>query len=401
MEVEIRPFDGSVRDYVDAAFLAFSEHVSDADAEPITRLMEPDRMLAAYDGDRPVGTAAALSFELTVPGGSLPAAGVTVVGVHATHRRQGILRRMMERQLADVAERGEPIAVLWASEAGIYQRFGYGLASVHAGIKVDRQHNAFRRPYERSGEIRFVSEGDAKAIFPSVYDAARPSRIGFFNRTEAYWDTWIFAFPDAARHGRGDPFHVVHATDGVDDGYVRYAMRSGERTELSVMDMVSANPAAQIDLWRFLLDVDLVSRVEAWNVAVDDPLRLTVAEPRRLGMELADGLWLRIIDVPSALAGRRYRSDGRLVLELTDELLPDNQGTWALEASGGLGSVTATTDAAELALDTTDLAAAYLGGNSFAQLAAARRVRELMPGTVERGDLMFGTDHAPWVPSIF
>ena len=278
---------------------------------------------------------------------------------------------------------------------------GTGWRRSHAGLKVERPHNAYRQPHERAGSVRFVSEGDAKAIFRAVFDAARPNRVGFFGRSDAYWDTWIFSFSEASRQGRGDPFHVVHATDGVDDGYVRYAIRSGERTDLSVLDMVATNPAAQIDLWRFLMDVDLVNRVEAWNVAVDDPLLLTVAEPRRLEMQLGDALWLRIIDVRAALGGRGYRSDGRLVLELSDGMLPQNQGTWSLEVSGGRGTLTASTEAADLALDTTDLAAAYLGGVSFAQLTGARRVRELMPGASDRADALFGTPRAPWVPSVF
>jgi predicted acetyltransferase len=404
--VDVRAYDGEMRDYVVGAFTAFSEHIAEPDIEPWTRLLEPDRALAAYDGtgpgaDRLVGTTAAISFDLTVPGASLPAAGVTIVGVHPTHRRRGILRRMMERQLDDVRERGEAIAVLWASDAGIYQRFGYGLASFHGAIKIDRQHNAFRRPHEPTGTLRLIGLDEARTAFPPVFDAARRERVGFFTRSTAYWDTWVFAYPDAWRHGRGDPFHVIHEVDGTVDGYVRYAIRSGERTELSVMDMVAATPAAHLDLWRYVLDVDLVNRVECWNSAVDDPLLLAVDQPRRLEMTIGDALWLRIVDVEAALAGRRYRGEGRVVLELSDAVLPSNAGRWALDVDGGVGALRRTDEAAEVALDTTDLAATYLGGVSFTRLAAARRVAEHTPGALERADRLFGTAVAPWVPSVF
>jgi predicted acetyltransferase len=390
-----------MRDYMRAVWVSFAETVPERDSEPWTRLLEPDRSLAAYDGERVVGTASVLTFDLTVPGAVLPAAGVTIVGVHPTHRRRGILRRMMERQLSDVHERGEAIAILWASDAGIYQRFGYGLASFHAGVKVERQHNAFRRAHQPAGELRLIDEGEARSAFPAIHEAARTDRVGFFSRSPAYWDAWIFAFPDAWRHGRGDPFHVLHETDGEADGYVRYAVRTGDRTELSVLDMISANPAAHLDLWRFLLDVDLMSRVESWNVAIDDPLLLAIDQPRRLEMTLGDALWLRIVDVAAALSGRRYRGDGRLVIELSDDLLAWNAGRWSVDVSAGTADVRPSSDAADLTLDATDLAATYLGGVTFAQLAAARRVVEAQPGAIEAADRLFGVSRAPWAPSVF
>ena len=402
MPVEIRPPDGEPRAYIDAIGVAFAETVPERDVELWAKLFERERSLAAYDGDRIVGTTAAITIDLTVPGGILPAAGVTSVGVHPTHRRRGILRQMMERQLNDVHALGEPLAILWASDAGIYQRFGYGLASLRAGIKVERHNNAFRRPHTPAGTLRMISEADARAVFPTVYDAARATRVGFFSHTPAYWDAEVFHFPEQWRRGRGDPFHVVHEVDGAVDGYARYAVRHGDKsTDLSVLDCISTTPAAHADLWRYLLDVDLINQVENWNVAPDDPILLTVAQPRRLDMTLGDALWLRIVDVPSALTGRRYRTDGRLVLDLADEVLPWNHGRWAMSVEAGTTVVEPTGDAADLALDTTDLAAAYLGGNSFTQLAAAWRVSELQPGAIDRADLMFGTGRAPWVPHVF
>jgi predicted acetyltransferase len=154
-------------------------------------------------------------------------------------------------------------------------------------------------------------------------------------------------------------------------------------------------------MWQFVLGVDLIGQVEAWNLATDDPLLLNVAEPRRLRMEIGDALWLRVVDVAAALAGRAYRSEGELVLELTDEFCPWNAGTWRLRVADGVAHVEPSTDAPAIACDVTDLAAAYFGAFSFAQLAAAGRARELGAGGIAHADALFRTDIAPWCPRVF
>ena len=401
MEIDVRPYSGDHRAFLESIGVGFSEHLTDEAAPFWEAVIEFDRAIAAYDGDRIVGNAAALSFELGVPGGVLPAAGVTTVGVHPTHRRRGVLRRMMRMQVDDVHQRGEPLAVLWASEGSIYQRFGYGLASLKASLRVDRHRNAFRLPHAFRGGIRLVTEDEARAAFPSVFDAVRHSRPGFFSRSQAFWDSEVFYFPEKWRRGRGAPFHVLHEVDGIVDGYARYAIREGDTSEVSVLDLLATNPAAHLDLWRYLLDIDLMARVEAWNIPVDDPILLAIAEPRKLEMTLGDALWLRIVDVSSALAGRRYRADGRVVLEVSDEFCPWNDGRWDIRVEDGVPYVEPTTDAPDVACDVTDLAAAYLGAFSFAQLADAARATELQPGGIARADALFRTDRAPWCPSVF
>jgi len=401
MEIDVRPFEGDPRAFLDSVWTAFGEHVNPESAPIFQAVLEFDRAIAAYDGERVVGNAAALTFDLTVPGGVLRAAGVTTVGVHPTHRRRGLLRRMMRLQLDDVHARGEPIAILWASEASIYQRYGYGLASLKAGLRLDRHRNAFRRPHEYGGQIRLISEADARVAFPPVYDAVRPTRAGFFSHSPEFWNGEVFHFPEAWRRGRGEPFNVLHEVDGTVDGYARYAIRGGEISEVSVLGLMGTTPTAQIDLWRYLAEIDLMSRIEAWNVAVDDPILLTVAEPRKLEMTIGDALWLRLVDVPAALAGRGYRHEGRLVIELADEFCPWNRDRWAMTVEGGSASVAPSTESADLACDVTDLAAAYLGAFSFEQLGAAARMEELVPGGIERADALFRTDRAPWCPQVF
>ena len=401
MELSVRPFEGDRRAFLDSIGIGFGEHLTDEAAGIFESVLEFDRAIGAYDGDRLVGNAAAISFDLTIPGGVMPVAGITTVGVQPTHRRRGALRQMMRFQIDDVHRRGEPLAVLWASEGGIYQRFGYGLASLKASVKVRRHRNAFRVPHDISGQLRLVDEDEARVAFPPVFEAVRPTRPGFFSHSREFWNAEVFYFPEAWRRGRGKPFHVLHDAGGTIDGYARYAIREGDENEVSVLDLLAATPAAHLDLWRYLLDIDLMSRVESWNVPLDDPLLLAIAEPRKLEMTLGDALWLRIVDLAPALAARRYRGDGRVVIEVADEFCPWNDGRWSLTVEAGVPYVEPATDSADIACDVTDLAAAYLGAFSFAQLAAAARVAELSPGGVERADALFRTDRAPWCPRPF
>jgi predicted acetyltransferase len=404
--IEIRPFSGEPRVFLEAVELAFGEQLRDEDAADWARLLEADRTLAAYDGDEVVGNAAVISFNLTVPGGVVPTAGVSMVGVRPTHRRRGLLRALMRRQLDDIHERGEPLAALWASEGGIYQRFGYGLASLHAEIKVDTQRTAFRRPHAPSGSVRIVSAGEARKAAPAVFDAVRESRPGYFTRSDAFWDVEIFRDAEHQRRGASAKFWVLHATDGRTDGYAWYRIRGewesdGSRSELRVGELIAQNVGAHLDLWRYLFDVDLIAKVNAWNLPPDDPILLTILEPRRLNLSLGDALWLRLVDLPAALGARGYRADGEITLEVTDEFCPWNAARWTLRADGGVASAVPASVEPDLQLDTTDLAAAYLGAFTFTQLAAAGRVRECRPGALRAADDLFRTDIAPFCPAVF
>jgi len=406
MDIDVRPFSGEPRDFYDAGELAFQERPRDEDFANWAKTFEADRAIAAYDGDRIVGTAGIFTFELTIPGGVLPAAGVTIVGVHPTHRRQGILRRMMRLQLDAIHERGEPLAILWASEGNIYQRFGYGLGSLRMGINLARERSAFRLQHAPAGTIRFVDVDEASRLLPPVYEAIRPLRPGFFDRPKAFWDAEFFPDPEHWRRGASAAFHVVHEVAGSADGYARYRVKddwdsSGPKSAVVLVELMGTNPAAQLDLWRFLLDIDLMARIEAWNLAVDDPILLNVAEPRRLRADVGDALWTRIVDVSSALAGRRYAGDGRVVLEVADEFCEWNDGVWELSVESGAPVVQPVTGSADLACDITDLGAVYLGAFGFRELADAGRVRELQPGAIARADAMFRTERPPWCPRVF
>lgn len=406
MQIEIRRFAGDTRSWFDTVEIAFGDRVVADDLPVMERIHEPDRALGAYDGDTPVGTAGIFSYALTVPGGELPAAGVTSVGVHPTHRRRGILRQLMRRQLDDVRDAGEAIAVLWASEGSIYQRFGYGLATMRMSWEVDRHRALFRNEQSAAGEMRLVEPDEAARLMPEIYDRHRPLRPGCYARSAANWRAETFHDPEHRRHGGSPRFFAIHETDGRPDGYIAYRIVGnwgprGAAGRLDVSELLGLTPDAERDLWRYAFGVDLIATISAWNQPVDSPLLLWVGELRRLGPTLGDALWLRIVDVVGALEARTYAAEGSLTFELTDAFMEHNAGTWTLEAGTGGARLTRSDRAAELALDTTDLAALYLGTFSPTRLLRADRIVELRPGAAAAADALFRADIAPWCPKVF
>ncbi len=406
MPIEVRPFSGSIQDYGRVVDVAFGSEYHPEDAAALDPFFQTFDALGAYDAERMVGGAAWWSTVLTVPGGEMPAAAVTSVGVLPTHRRRGALTSMMRRQLADIHERDVPLAALWASEGAIYQRFGYGLATFNATIEADRARIAFRGGTPPRGVIRFVDEPEARALLPRLFERVRAARPGFYSRSPEYWAAEVFYDPPHHRRGGGPALYVVHETDGTADGYAFYRIiqdwdARGPKSTLQLFELQGSTAAATRELWEYVFGVDLVGTVRARPQPVDAPLLWMVSEPRRLGMTVGDGLWLRIVDVAKALEGRGYCGEDALVLELRDSVCDWNDGRWALEAGAGAARVERTTRAADLALDAGDLAALYLGGATFAELLAAGRCEELRPGAGQRFDALLRTDLAPWCPLIF
>jgi predicted acetyltransferase len=405
-QIEVRPYRGSLRDWLDAVNIPFGFRVTPEDVALFESSMEIDRALAAYAGERMVGTANAYSFELTVPGGRLPAAGVTMVGVHPTHRRRGILTRMMRAQLDEIRMHGDPLAILWASEAPIYGRFGYGTASYRGSFEVAKSRAGFRDPQPASGTFRLVEADEAQGIFPQIYREYAPSRAGTFNRSPGFWRAEFFHDPERWRRGGGPAFFLLHETDGVADGYARYRLHAdwderGPKAAIGISEAIATSPAAERDLWGYLFAVDLTETARAHNVPVDTPLRHWLTDPRALGLTVSDALWLRIVDLPAALAGRSYASAVRLVFEVDDPFCDWNTGRWLLDTTGDDATVTRTELDPDLELKVNELGSVYLGGTTFAELALAERVTQRSLGAVDRADALFRTSIVPWAPGMF
>ena len=375
---------------------------SEAQIAPLARVLPHERVLAVWDGGRPVGGAGAFPLVLTVPGGRIPAAGVTVVGVLPSHRRRGVLRAMMRAQLDACRAQGEAVAYLWASEDTIYPRFGYGLASLMMEIDLARERSAFYGPHAPFGQARLVSLAEAEPLVAPVWERVAAETPGMFARSSAWWQARALADPEWRRRGGGDLQCAVLDAGGRPAAYALYrlnwaAERGVPNTTLEVVEALGDSPEATRGIWRFLLDIDLIARVRASLLPIDHPLLMLMAEPRRLRASLRDGLWVRLVDVGVALAARSYAAPGSVVVEVADELCADNQGRWRVGSDG----VRRTNEPAELACDVTALGSVYLGGVTWTQLARSLRVAELRWGALARADALFRSASAPWCPEIF
>ena len=404
--LELRPVrPEEQRAYSSAMRRAFGASFPTDDELAASReITEFDRTLAIFDAGDLVATAGIFSYQMAVPGGMLPCDGVTRVSVRTTHRRQGLLRAMMARQLHDMHERGEPLAALYASEAPIYGRFGYGLATYQAEIELNPALVSISKPPTR-GRVVMLDVPTAVSAFSHVWQQVHPSQPGMVGLDQRWWRN-LLSDLEIDRHGFSPHYRAVYQADGEPSGFALYRMKLDWEASvaagwLRVEALIAATPEAYAALWSFLLAVDLVTRVSAEMRPIDEPLRFLLNDSRQPKTRIEDGIWLRLVNVERALAGRRYSMEGAVVLRVLDEFCPWNDGSFELQTGRDGAQCRRSQAAADLELSAADLAATYLGGNRFRALHAAGRVRELHPGALARADSMFGTDRAPWCPSHF
>jgi predicted acetyltransferase len=402
MEVRAARSVAELRDVTNVIAVYFGTQFDLEEMERFARLIEVERAHAVWEGDRPVAGAGAYSLRMSVPGGgTIAAAGITIVGVLPSHRRRGLLRELMRAQLEDSRARGETAGVLWASEPTIYGRFGYGLASRAAGFTLPKERTAFAVPFTPRGLVRLVDLEEAARTFPPLYEQAAAQRAGMMSREPVWWAERRLTDPPTRRQG-GPKQLALLELDGESAGYAIYKVAQdwsgGSSTgSVDIVEVVTPTPEATRELWRWLLDFDWTSEFKAELLPLDHPLYLLLAEARRMHFRVNDGLWLRLIDIPTAMAARSFAGDGEVVLELADAFLPENAGRWRI----GGGGAERTDAAAEISLDITGLGSVYLGGFSFADLVRGSRAEELAGGAVERADALFRTAADPWCAEIF
>ena len=403
------------------AFLRVSEHAFNGGpptkrsyANLLARL-EFDRTLAAFDGPTVVGVTGVFSFQMRVPGAMAAAAGVSLVAVLPSHRRRGILTGLMRRQLADVHERGEAVAALFASETPIYGRYGYGPASWQATLRLHRGEGTLApgAPSDPALRVRLAEPVSVRAELAKVYDLALAERPGLWARSEPWWDRLIIDLysPDETHR----PIRCLLAED--DAGPRAYAVftsmgRWNQDTglpegALEVHEAVTTDPAAAAAIWENLLTRDLIDDFQARMRPVDDPLLYLLADPRRARPLVIDGLWIRLVDVGAAMAQRHYACPVDVVIEVTDEVCPQNQGRWRLTAAaaaspaGFRATCERTSDPADVLLPVSALGAAYLGGTRLGAMAGAGQVTEVSPGSLAVLSTAMSWEPAPWCPMIF
>jgi len=403
MSYEIRPVtEERFAEFVEAAETAFGEEGSEEGTRRFRAITELDRTVTAFDGDEIVGTNSSFAFSMTVPGGELPTAGITIVGVLPTHRRRGILREMMRYQLEDLKQRGEPLAILWASESSIYQRFGYGTAARMAYINILKERTTFLDSTPAVGQVRLLSQENALRAIPPIYDAVRARTPGMYRRDETWWKEHSLYDHKDIRQGMSPLFRAVWTHDGEAQAYATYRVKedwdedAGESTGyVRMRELHATSPLALREIWRYIFGIDLVVRIKAFGQPMDDPLFFMVAEPRRLRSQVEDGLWLRVVDVRAALQGRSYSADGELSFLLRDDFCPWNEGRYKLEVKSGEGRLIEAAGEVDLEMSARELGATYLGGTPLTALVGAGRVVENSPGAARKADLMFYSEVTP------
>jgi predicted acetyltransferase len=364
----------------------------------------PGRTFGVHDPDgRLAATTTSFPTETAVPGGAvLPVAAVTRVGVRADRTRRGLLSALMRAQLDDVATRGEPLALLWSSEAGIYGRFGFGTATRGRSVRVRASRAALRPRAPRGGTVRLLDSAEIVAVLADVHDSLALRRPGGITRPSGWWEVLTTRYPN-------EPLlAAVHTGPDGDDGFALAVPAHSSRLArmLHLDDLQSADLTAAAELWRFLLGVDLVTQVEAQARPLDEPLDLLLADPRdRTVIGVEDETWLRLVDVPGALAARAFPAVGAgappVLLAVHDALLPMNAGIYRIgdgtaERVGPLGGV-----APELECDVAALAMAYLGDRTPSTLAATGWWTVRHPAALARADALFATDVVPWCGTHF
>ncbi len=387
MDIEIRPADES--DFPEVARIdGISFGFSPTDEAIADTFADPPELLVASDGDRLVGVAGHYRFDLTAPGGGqLPVPGVTWVSVLPTHRRRGVLTALMNRLIEGYAAEGAPCAVLMASEGSIYRRFGYGVATTTTKVSIERRLAELRTRADSSA-VEYLTAEAARKRLPELHRRWQRCTPGALSRSEAWWD-YLFLDRQYQRDGKSERFHLVHP-----DGYVSY--RAAEKwtdgrpeSRCLIVDYVTLSRQAHAALWQVLLGMDLFSTIESTRLPVDDPLPFLLTDFRQVRTAASlDGLWLRPVNLPALLAGRRYPVDFEVVLEASGERVRLAGGPDGAEC-------TPTDQPAQLWLDRAELGSIYLGGYRLHRLHRAGLARLDDPKLLDRVDLAFGTDQAP------
>jgi predicted acetyltransferase len=373
--------------------------------EVYRKLIEFDRTSAAVDGERIVGTAGSVSFELTMPGGlAVPVAGLTAVSVLPTHRRRGILTSMIEHQTRDSIERGESMSILWASEAAIYQRFGYGPATYSAWMRTEAPATFRFGAVPGAGTVELIDRDDIVELARPIHDRHRLAQPGNVGLPQAWWDTWTTEV-EHMRGGATKTRYAIHRGSSGPDGYMRFRRKNQwenglPRGEVIISDLVAESPGAYAALWDFAFSMDLVRTVTANNRSRDEAITRMVGDPRRIVTTVGDGIWLRVIDPIAALSGRRYSVPGVVRLGLNGNEGLGIDGVYEVEASDTTATARKIDARPDIEMDVSVLGACMLGEHSFTMYARAGRVTG-DPASLALADRMFATSVAPHCPTKF
>ena len=373
---------------------------TEEDLQWLRRPLELDRTHAAFENGRIVATVGTNSLQMRVPGNVLRLGGIYPgIVTKQTHRRRGLMSRMMRLQLRDMYDRGEPLSALRASESIIYGGFGYGVATFEENWSIRKHETAFATSHEITGAMRLVDGREARGLLPPIYERVSSGYYGMLVRGGTDWDRQLFGrrglptFGDTSRQ----MMYAIYERDGVPDGYMLYQAHPNEQW-IRVYELMADSTESHAALWRFAFDLDLIRTIEAYDRPPDDALFWMLADPRMLRRSPSDATWLRLVDVRTALSDRVYFAEGQLNLQVIDAVCPWNEDTWRLSGGPDGAHCSADQGSPDIVLSAADLAAVYLGSTSFKMLAKAGRVQERTSRALHHADLMFLSGIKPWGP---
>lgn len=416
-EIEIRVVgEEDLAAWGQALNAGFMRPMADGQADFLRERFELGRAVGAFEGGRCVGTFRSFAKELTLPGGATAVAdAVTNVTVSATHRRRGLLTRMMRQDLDAAVARGEAFAMLIAAEFGIYGRFGFGPASAQHGRLIDkRRAGGIRVPAASDeGSVELITLAEYRKIGPELHERFRRTRPGAVARDEFVWRTKTGEITFPGRAFKEPLIALYRDAAGLPAGLLAYEVTDEWRNwlpqdvTLKVVDYFAVDWAAEAALWRYALQVDWIQRIDVWTVAPDSPLPLALHDQRACvdnNDSSGDFLWVRILDVPQAFSARTYAEPGRVVFEVADRM-GYTPGRFVLEAAeDGTGRcVPAGPEHTEVdfELDVSQLAAVYFGHHPLAVLEQAGLLEERREGGLRSAQRVLRTDRAPWCSDVF
>jgi predicted acetyltransferase len=393
--------------FVRALIEGFSDDVPDDEfIELIKTTLPPERTLAAFEGDEIVGTFGGYDLDLTIPGGSLPMEGTTVVTVFPTHRRMGLMNEMMRRHLDNAAANGYAIAGLWASESRIYDRYGYGIASHADTVTMHGRDIRFRDGIDID-RVRRISVADAHEVLPPVFERVLVETPGMFARSADWWKVEVLHDADWMKRGKTSKRIVIHDGSDGPDGYAIYRQKAGEGDDghangtVHIIEIMAATERAHASLWSYLTNVDGCPGLRRWNHKIDDPLAMKLIEPRRIKVESRfDALWILILDVVAALEARSYEQDGAIRFTIANSFRRDVEGSYGLSIEDGVGECARIDGDTDIEVDLDVLGALYLGGGDAHAYAAADRIRGDVEA-VDRLGRLFRCAKQPWCNQVF
>ena len=411
--IDVRPVtEPELAAWFDAASMVFFMWPW-GESEPTAAFRRPhmdlDRTMAALDGDTIVGTFRTFPTKLTVPGpASIAASALTAVTVRSTHRRRGVLSQLMTDDIGRARGRGEALGILIASEWPIYGHFGYGPATWRGKWSIRTRAARFKR--EPTGTMELVTAKVGRELIPDIYRRYQAGQPGEIGRTDFRWDVDLGIVTAPGRPRWNGVIAIHRDAAGTPDGYAMY--HGEEKWEEGIPDNVLAldelhgvDEAAELNLWQFLCSIDLVATINADPRRSREPLMWYLEDARAARLrEVAEFLWVRLYDVPEALAARAYEGSDRLVIEV-DDRLGDAKGPAAgrfeLDATPDGATCRASRRSADLTIPVGALGAAYLGGTRLMDAVRAGGAIEHTPGSLRRADALFRTADEPWCSTWF